>query len=122
MSIFSELQTAATEAQSAFAQTQGAAAGVANFIGADGKSYFANFRPADAFESAAASREMMAHGFNDRSVTVAVATRTQFLAPPLDWRRKKCTRLFPTVREGLVADMSDDDPLHYVFTLLIRQT
>lgn len=121
MSLFSEMQAAATEAQSTLAELQGMASGGKNFVGPDGAQYVMVFRPADAFESQSVSREMLAHGYNDRSVIVGTATRTQFGAAPLDWRRKKGTRLKPDARECVIASVSDDDPLVYVFVLLVRQ-
>ncbi len=81
------------------------------------------FRSADAFEAEAASREMTSHGYTDRFVLVAVATRTQFPAgPPLGWRRAKGTRTVPAPAiECLIASMGVDDPLFYTFVLLCRQ-
>ena len=121
MSLFSDMQAAATEAQSTLAQLQGMASGGSNFIGPDGRAYVMVFRAADAMESQSVAREMLTHGYSDRSVIVGTATRTQFSAPPMDWRRKKGSRTTPDLRDVLIASVADDDPIHYVFTLLLRQ-
>jgi hypothetical protein len=124
MSLSSEITSAATEAQSTLAEIAGMASDAAgNFVGPDGAHYTMVFRAADAFESAAAAREMSLHGYQDRSVLVGVATRAQFSAAPLDWRRKHGTRLLPVpAREALIASVADDDPVFYVFVLLLRQS
>ena len=122
MSIFSELQNAATEAQGLLAQGLGMAEGAAgNFIGPNGQTYTMIFRAADAFESQGAAREMVQHGYNDRSVVIATATRSQFAAVPLDWRRKKGTIVFPAAQDALISDVSERDPLFYIFVMLVRQ-
>jgi hypothetical protein len=116
--------------QSAFASAQrsiavatgmsGTAAG--NFLGPDGRAYTMTFRAADAFEVQSMSREMTLHGYDDRSVIIATATRAQFTAPPLAWRRQKCTRTVPDPStECLVASVATDDPVFYSFVLLLRQ-
>lgn len=124
MSLFTQIQSAATQAQSVLAQLGGMDAGAAgNFIGPDGQFYNLVFRAADAFEIQAGGREMTAHGYDDKSVLIATATRDQFTAPPTGWRRAKGTRLYPEpATDCLIATVSFDDPLHYVFTLLTRQT
>lgn len=123
MSLSSQLQAAATKAQSVVAQMSGmdpTAAG--NFIGPDGQPYTMTFRPADAFEAEAASREMTLHGYTDRSVVMATATRTQFIDAPLNWRRKTGARQIPAPQqECLIASVSVDDPLFFGFVLLFRQ-
>ena len=114
MRLFAEVQSAATEAQGHLADLTG---GEDNFVGPDGRTYTLVMRAADAFES-----QQVLQGYHDRAAIVATATRTQFDAPPLDWKRKKGTRLFPApAREALIASVDDNDPLHYVFTLLVRQ-
>jgi hypothetical protein len=117
MSMFAEMQVAATEAQSVIAQLQGVALNGFNFVGPDGRSYLMVFRTADAFES-----QQLAHGYQDRSTVMATATRAQFSAPPLDWRRKKGTRTIPAPpKDAIIASVDDSDALHYTFTLLVKQ-
>lgn len=102
---------------------QGASAeDVGNFIGPDGQPYLVIFRSPDALEAEAASREMTGHGYTDRSIVLAVATRGQFTEPPLNWRRKTGTRLYPQpATECLIASVSTDSPLSYAFVLLFKQ-
>lgn len=116
------LAAAFASAQKSLAVAQGMAADAAgNFLGPDGQTYTMTFRAADAFESAAASREMTMHGYEDRSVAIATATRAQFAAAPLDWRRKHGTRLIPAPSaDALISSISTDDPHHYAFTMLLR--
>jgi len=123
MSLSSEITAAATEAQGILAQLGGmAATATGNFTGPDGKPYTLAFRSADAFESQAAGMEMQGHGYADKSVVIATGTRAQFDVAPLGWRRQKGTRLIPAPQtEALILSVATDDPLHYVFTLVIRQ-
>ena len=123
MSLNSELQDAAAEAQGYLAQMGGMSETASgNFIGPDGEFKTMVFRAADAFEQQSAAREMSLHGYTDRAVVFAVASRDQFDGVPLDWRRKKCARLVPApATECLIADVSTDDPLFYTFVLLVRQ-
>lgn len=121
MSYAQEMQDAAAEAQGILAQIQGMAATAAgNFIGPDGRPYTLVFRAADALESHAALSEMSSHGYGDKSLVIATATRDQFTADPLGWRRQKATRLTPRA-EVLILSVATDDPLHYVFNLVVRQ-
>lgn len=114
MSLFAELQSAAAEAQGHLADLTG---GASNFVGPDGQTYTLVMRAANAFES-----EAVMHGYNDRAAIIATATRAQFSAPPIDWKRKKGTRLIPAPAvDAVIALVDDTDPLHYVFTLLVRQ-
>lgn len=124
MSLSALLPAAAREAQGLLAQLQGMdASAEGSFVGPDGRTYTLLFRAADAFETQAAGREMSQHGYLDRSVVIATATRDQFTSPPVDWRRKTGTRLVPApAQECTIASMSTDDPLHYVFVLLFRQS
>lgn len=123
MSIFSHLQNTFAHAQGLIAQAQGMAPSASgNFIGPDGHPYTMTFRAADAFEVQAVSREMTLHGYNDRGVMIATATRSQFTSTPLGWRRLKGSRLHPApATEGMIASIGTDDPHHYTFTLLFRQ-
>lgn len=118
-----EVTNAFRQAQSVLARLQGMPVSSAgNFVGPDGAPYTATFRPADAFESQAAAREMTLHGFDDKSVVVATLTRDQFSAVPLDWRRKTATRLIPAPAQTCtIASLSIDDPVHFVLVLLFRQ-
>lgn len=120
---FAQLQAHATNAQKIMARHSGMSETASgNFVGPDGRIYTMLFRAADALEVESAAREMTAHGYTDRSVVIATATRTQFPVPPLDWRRKKGTRTAPGPdTECLIHSINTDDPLHYVFVLLIRQ-
>lgn len=123
MSLSALIPAAALEAQNLIAQLQCMDASASgNFVGPDGRTVQMIFRAADAFESQAAGREMTQHGYMDRSVVIATATRDQFDAPPTDWRRKKGTRIYPSpATECTIASISTDDPILFVFVLLFRQ-
>ncbi len=123
MSYASQLSSAAAQAESILAELSGmSCSSSGNFIGPDGLPYTLVFRAADTNEIQAGGREMTAHGYNDRSVLVATATRGQFTDPPLGWRRAKGTRLIPgPPTDCLIATISFDDPLVYVFIILTRQ-
>jgi hypothetical protein len=123
MSYAALMRNAAAQAQNTLARLGGMEAGAAgNFVGPDGSTKTLVFRAADALEAQSVSREMTLHGYDDRSVVIATATRDQFSSAPLDWRRKRGTRLIPEPQsECLIAWVSTDDPLQYVFTLLFRQ-
>jgi len=117
MGLFAELQSAATEAQRNLAELQGCADGDVNFVGPDGRGYVMVFRAADAFES-----QQLLHGYQDRAAVVATATRSQFAAAPVDWKRKRGTRLLPApAKDALIASVDDNDPLHYVFGMIVKQ-
>lgn len=122
MNLFQQMQADANEAQETLAQMTGKPKAKKNFVGPNGQLYTLVFRPADAFESEVAAREMTTYGYTDRSIVVGSASRDQFDDPPLDWRRKNATRVYPQPSaECLIASVNTDDPLFYVFTLLLRQ-
>lgn len=120
MSYANLMRLAATEAEGILAQLGGAEPGVDTFIGPDGRSYSGVFRAASVFESQAVGSEMESHGFKDAEVMVVSATRTQFNAPPLGWRRQYLNRLKPA-QKCLVASISVSDSLLYAFVLIYRQ-
>jgi hypothetical protein len=124
MSLSSIISDAATEAQGYLVQIQGMASTAAgNFVGPDGKTYTMVFRAADAFEQQAAGMEMQSHGFGDKSLVIATATRTQFSVAPLGWRRLSGTRLIPAPACPVtIISVATDDPNHYVFNCVVRQT
>lgn len=120
---FAQLQKHATAAQGIMARHSGMSeTAEGNFIGPDGRPYTLVFRAADALEAESAVREMTSHGYIDRSVVIATATKTQFAAPPLDWRRKKGTRKAPTPEaECLISQIGTDHEMFYTFVMLVRQ-
>jgi len=120
MSLASEMASAASEAQSTLAQLGGAAPGTKNFAGPDGRQYLGVFRPANAFEASAVGSEMQSHGFTDAAVIILTATRAQFSAPPLGWRRQHLTRLDLDQR-CLIHSITTTDSLLYGFVLIHRQ-
>lgn len=123
MSLASEVAGAFLEAQALIAQIQGmAAAAAGNFIGPDGRPYTMVFASVDGLTAQASGFEMQSHGFGDKSFVTATATRSQFPVAPLGWRRQKATRLIPApATECLILSIATDDPIHYVFTLALRQ-
>ena len=122
MSLADELSDAASEAQGYLAELQGSAPGEDNFVGPDGKLYILVFRAADAFESQAAGMEMQSHGYGNKSLIIATATRSQFTVAPIGWRGLKGTRLTPAPsQEVTILSVATDDPLHYVINLIGRQ-
>lgn len=123
MSFYDQLSSAARAAQGIIAEMQGQATGdLGNFIGPDGLPYTMVFRSATAIENQSVASEMTQHGYNDRFLLVATATRDQFTAPPSNWRRGKGTRTVPApALDCTIASVGVDDPLCYSFTLLCRQ-
>lgn len=123
MALADEIADAATEASGYLAELggmQSTAAG--NFVGPDGQRYTVVFRAADAFETQALGMEMQSHGFGDKSLVIATATRAQFATAPLGWRRMKGTRLVPApAAEVTILSVATDDPYFYVFPCVVRQ-
>lgn len=123
MSYAAIIRSAAAEVQGILAQIGGTSSATeANFVGPDGNEYIFVFRAADAFEQQAAGMEMQAHGFPDKSLIIATATRAQFSAAPLGWRRMRGTRLVPSpAHEVFIMSVATDDPLFYVFNMVAHQ-
>ena len=94
-----------------------------SFIGCDGVTYTGTFRAPNAFDLAAAGLEMQANGFPDKTIVALTATRSQFATPPLSWRRSKVpvVRLSSPAQSGAVASVGTDDPLFYMFILIVHQ-
>jgi hypothetical protein len=123
MSLFAQLQSAATAAQATLAELTGAPAGRENVVGPDGALYFGVARPANAYEQAEAeARGLTSHGQMARSIVVLSITRDQFDAPPMAWAMQELTLRYPApVRRCYIHAVNPDDPLSYVFTLHYNQ-
>jgi hypothetical protein len=124
MSLAALMRNAANTAANTLAQLQGMPAGAeGNFIGPDGRTYTSVGRAADAFEIAALGRQMTTHGKEQKSARVHTITRDQFDAAPMSWEWQTCSILYPApATQATIASVSDDDPLFYVFTLIVRHT
>ena len=117
------MTAAALEAQGELAQITGMAEGAAgNFVGPDGRTYTMVFAAVDALAAQAAGMDMQSHGFGDKSFVIATATRDQFSAPPLGWRRAHGSRLVPSpAADCLILSVGLDDPFLYTFAMALRQ-